>query len=159
MTKNWQKFTAGKNFSGTKNFNWLDLSLCLHKGRLNYRRSLQFSKENIQHQVQTLNFLIFFYFCVSFWLSWLRIRIPNTDRDPLTWLNPAPGSVSLPQSTKFSSVPVLKIKFVQTWGKVKELLSFIELREDLREKNAHYTANPYQCAKRSKMRLWNKYLL
>ncbi len=65
------------------------LSLGLHKGRPNYRRSLQLSKENIQH-FKTWNFLIFFYFCGSFLPAW--IRIPNTDPnpDPLTWLNPDP---------------------------------------------------------------------
>ncbi len=29
----------------------------------------------------------FFYFCGYFFLSWIRIRILNTDPDPLTWLN------------------------------------------------------------------------
>jgi hypothetical protein len=39
--------------------------------------------------LQNVKFLIFFYFCWSFLLSWIRIRIPNPglDTDPLTWLN------------------------------------------------------------------------
>ena len=41
------KFTAVKNFVGSKTT--IYLSLGLHKGRLSYRRSLQLSKENIQH--------------------------------------------------------------------------------------------------------------
>ncbi len=41
------------------------LFLCLHKGRPNYRRSLQPSKENILH-FKTWNFLTFLKFCRSF---------------------------------------------------------------------------------------------
>jgi hypothetical protein len=70
-----------KFFFGSKTT--IDLSLGFFKGRPNYRRSLQLSKENIQH-FKTLNFLIFFYFYGSFLPSWIRIRIPNTDPDPLT---------------------------------------------------------------------------
>ncbi len=49
------------------------LSLDLHKRRQRYKRSLQQSKENIQH-FNTWNFF-----------SWIRIWILNPD--PLTWLN------------------------------------------------------------------------
>ncbi len=37
-----------------------------------------------------MKYLNFFYFCGSFLSSWIRIRIPKTDRDPdpLTWSNP-----------------------------------------------------------------------
>ncbi len=53
----------------------------LHKGRPSYR-SLQPSKENIQH-FKTRNFLIFFYFCGSFLLpSWIRIRISKLQKKP-----------------------------------------------------------------------------
>jgi hypothetical protein len=49
MTENWKKFTAGKNLI----FLWSKIaiyrSLGLHKGGPSYRRSLQPSKENIQH--------------------------------------------------------------------------------------------------------------
>jgi hypothetical protein len=41
----------------------------LHKGRPNYRRTLQPSKENIQ---QKMKFINFFYFCGSFLPSWIR---------------------------------------------------------------------------------------
>jgi hypothetical protein len=37
-----------------------------------------------------MKFHNFFYFCGSFLPSWIRNRIPNTDPDPLTWLNPDP---------------------------------------------------------------------
>ena len=37
-----------------------------------------------------MNFKIIFYFFGSFLPSWIRIRIPNTDPDPLTRLNPDP---------------------------------------------------------------------
>ncbi len=40
------------------------LSLCLHKGRPSFRRSLQHEVKNIQN-FKKLNFLTFFYFCVS----------------------------------------------------------------------------------------------
>jgi hypothetical protein len=33
-----------------------------------------------------MTFLNFFYFCWSFLPSWIRIRIPNPDTDPLTWI-------------------------------------------------------------------------
>ncbi len=92
MTKNWKKFTAENFFFFFfffKNCNLL--SLGLHKGRSNYRRSLHPSKENIQ-LFKTWNFLIFFDFCGSFLPSWIQIRIPNLypDTDPLTWMNPDP---------------------------------------------------------------------
>jgi hypothetical protein len=38
----------------------------------------------------TLQNMNFFYFCGSFLLSWIRIRIPNTDPDPLARLNTDP---------------------------------------------------------------------
>ncbi len=43
-----------------------------------------------EHQaLQNMKFLNFLkYFCGSFLPSWIRIRIPNTDPDPLTLLNP-----------------------------------------------------------------------
>jgi hypothetical protein len=49
MTKNWKKFTAEKKniYFGPKTK--IYLSLGLHKGRPSYKRSLQLSKENIQH--------------------------------------------------------------------------------------------------------------
>jgi hypothetical protein len=57
------------------------LSLGLHKVCPSYRRSLQFSKEAIQHPKHEL-LPIIVYFCGSFLPSWIRIRIPNTDPDP-----------------------------------------------------------------------------
>jgi hypothetical protein len=60
------------------------LTVDLHKGRQSYRRSLQPSKENIQH-FKTWNLLNFFYFYSSFLPSCIldhcgsmRIRIRNT---------------------------------------------------------------------------------
>ncbi len=61
-----------------KKYNWLINRL--HKGRPGYRRSLQSSKENIQH-IKIWNSSTFFYFCGSF--------LPS-DPDPLTLLNPDP---------------------------------------------------------------------
>jgi hypothetical protein len=49
MTKNCKKTTAGRklNIFGSKTT--IHLFLSLHKGRPSYRKSLQPSKENIQH--------------------------------------------------------------------------------------------------------------
>jgi hypothetical protein len=47
MTKKIKKFTAEKKILGSKTT--IYLSIGLHKGRPSYRRSLQSSKENIQH--------------------------------------------------------------------------------------------------------------
>ncbi len=52
------------------------LSQGLHKGRPSYKRSLQPSKENIQH-LKTWNIFTFFYFWRSSLPSWIRIRIRN----------------------------------------------------------------------------------
>ncbi len=45
--KNWKYFTAEQKIILSEIFMYL--SLGLHKGRPNYRRSLQPSKDNIQH--------------------------------------------------------------------------------------------------------------
>ncbi len=65
-----------RNFESKTSYNLTTVSLGLHKGRPSYRRSLQPSKENIQH-FKTWNFLIFFYFCGSFLPSWTRILNPD----------------------------------------------------------------------------------
>ncbi len=74
-------------------FSWskiaIYLSLGLHKGRPSYRRSLQPSKENIQH-FKTWKLCIFFYFYGSFLPSWIRIRNLNADPDPATQINADP---------------------------------------------------------------------
>ncbi len=74
----WKK----KNF-GSKNTIFLFFQ-GLHKRRPSYKRSLHLSKKNIQ-LFKTWNFLMSFFFYWSFLSSWFRIRIPNTDPDPLTW--------------------------------------------------------------------------
>ncbi len=55
MTKTGKNLQPKNKFVGSKSA--IYLSLGLHKGRLSYRRSLQPSKENIQH-FRTWNFLI-----------------------------------------------------------------------------------------------------
>ncbi len=79
------------------------LSLGLHKGLPNYRRSLQPSKENIQH-IKTWNFLIFSIFVGHFcspgsgfriririhWQDWIRIRIRNTAVTAQNWKDRSP---------------------------------------------------------------------
>jgi hypothetical protein len=82
MTKNWKKITANKKiFFGSKT---IYLSLGLHKERPSYRRSLQLSKEAIQH-FQTWTFKIFSTFVGHFC-------------PPLTWLNPDPIRIRLIES-------------------------------------------------------------
>ncbi len=49
MSKNWQKITAEKNYIFLGSKTTIYLSLGLHKERPSYRRSLQLSKEAIQH--------------------------------------------------------------------------------------------------------------
>ncbi len=91
MTKNWKKITAEKK----KKFFWskttIYLFLSLHKERPSYRRSLQLSKEAIQH-FRTWTLRKNFYFWGSFLPSWIRIRIP--DPDTLTRLESGYGSGS-----------------------------------------------------------------
>ncbi len=61
MSKYWKKFTAEKNdVSLIKNYYLLTLGF--HKEHPSYRRSIQPSKENIQH-FKTRNFSTFSYFC------------------------------------------------------------------------------------------------
>ncbi len=73
MTKMWQKIPLKKEFI----FFWLKIAiyfaLCLHKGRPSCRRSLQPSKENIQH-FKKLNLFTFFNFCELVLPSWIRIQ-------------------------------------------------------------------------------------
>ena len=90
MTKNWEKNYSWKkiNFFGSK-LGTIYLSLGLHKERPSNRRSLQLSKEAIQH-FKTWTLKKNFYFCGSFLPFWIRIRIPNPDPNPLTRLNPDP---------------------------------------------------------------------
>ncbi len=65
------------------------LTLSLHKGRPNYRRSLHLSKENIQH-FQTWNFFLFLFLWALLdpdtdsvtCLNPDAIRIQNTERNP-----------------------------------------------------------------------------
>ncbi len=93
MIKNWKKFTAEKT---TKFY------IRIQKLQFNYPKAsikdVQVTKEAfgsqkrtymIQH-LKTWNFFNIFFFCGSFLPSWIRIRIPNTDPDPLTRLNPDP---------------------------------------------------------------------
>ncbi len=57
------------------------LCIGLHKGRTRYRRSLQASKENIQH-CKPWKFFTFFYICGSFWPSWILDPATHINADP-----------------------------------------------------------------------------
>jgi hypothetical protein len=70
MTKNWKKFTAEKKSFWSKIAIYLTLGL--HKGRPNFRRT-SLKREHLA--LQNLNNL---HFCGSFWPSWFRIRIQPT---------------------------------------------------------------------------------
>ncbi len=91
MAKNWKKLQLKKNL----NFFWSNiaiyLSLGLHKVCPSYRRSLQLSKEAIQH-FKSWTFTNFFLLLSVILPSWIRvrIRIPNPDPDQLAHLNPDP---------------------------------------------------------------------
>ncbi len=76
MTKNWKKLQLKKTKKNFWSKTTIYLSLGLHKERPSYIRSLQLSKEAIQH-FKTWNFLIFFYFYGSFLPPRIRIRNPE----------------------------------------------------------------------------------
>ncbi len=83
MTKSWNNITAENKFDIflIKNCNLLFPGLI--KGRPSYRRSLQPSKENIQH-FETWKFWTFFLFL------WVIFALLDPDPNPLTRLNPDP---------------------------------------------------------------------
>ncbi len=84
-----KKITAEKKTTFFLDQTAIYLSLGLHKVCPSCRRNLQLSKEAIQH-FKSWTFTNFFYFRGSFLPSWIRIRIPNTDPDPLARLNTDP---------------------------------------------------------------------
>ncbi len=84
MTKDLKKSSEKIKKFGSKTT--IYLSLGLQKERPSYRRSLQLSKEAIQH-FKTWTLKKKFYFRGSFLPSWIRIRIPSPDPGPLTdWI-------------------------------------------------------------------------
>ncbi len=88
MTKNWRrKITTEKKIKFFWSKTTIYLSRGLYKGHPSYRRSLQLSKENIQH-FKTWNFLIFFYFCGS-------LALLNLDPDPDSEYGSVSGSTDL----------------------------------------------------------------
>ena len=93
-----KKFTAEKklNFLGIKTTIYLSLSL--NKERPSYRRSLQISKEAIQH-VKTWTFKKNFYFCGSFLPFWIRIHWPDWIRIQSGSATATLVSLSLTEST------------------------------------------------------------
>jgi hypothetical protein len=65
---------AGKKKHEKKAGVWIRIDLVrIHKGRPTYRKSLQPSKENIQH-FKIWNYFTFFYLCGQFLSSWIRIQ-------------------------------------------------------------------------------------
>ncbi len=89
MKLNWKKIYSWEIFFFYQTT--IYLSIGLHKGRPSYKRSLQLSKENIQH-VKKLNFLIFStsvgYFCPPGTGSGSADLIKsgsNTNPDPQRW--------------------------------------------------------------------------
>ncbi len=86
MTKNLKQITAEKklNFFLIKNCN-LPIPRPLWS-----MSKLQKKPASHKRGHPTLQNMNFFYFCGSFLPSWIRIRIPNTDPDPLARLNTDP---------------------------------------------------------------------
>ena len=98
MTKNWKKITAEKKFIFFGSKTAIYLSLGLHKVCPSYRRSLQFSKEAIQH-FKTWTFTNY---CLRLWVIFALLDSDpdseygsgstdpieygsNTDPDPQPW--------------------------------------------------------------------------
>jgi hypothetical protein len=74
MIKYYTKLTTTKKENCFDKKIAIYLFLGLHKGHPSYKRSLQASKENIQHFKTHEISLKNFYFCGSFLPSWIRIR-------------------------------------------------------------------------------------
>jgi hypothetical protein len=85
------KFTGGKILNFLKTKIAVYLSLCIHKGRPSYRRSLQPSKRREHPALQNMKFLNFF----LFWWAIFALLCPDPDACPLTLLNPDPVSETL----------------------------------------------------------------
>ncbi len=75
----------GYGFFGSKTTIYLSQGLHIHRTSM-----LQKKPSALKRTSNT-----FFYFCGSFLPSWIWIRIPNTDPDPLTWLNPDPIGIRI----------------------------------------------------------------
>ncbi len=90
MTKNWKKITAEKKIKFFFYQTAIYLSLGLHKVCPSYRRSLQLSKEAIQHFTKHELLQIFLLLWVIFALL---------DPDPLTRLNPDQIRIRNPDRT------------------------------------------------------------
>ncbi len=91
-------------------------SLGIHKGGPSYRRSLQPSRENIQH---------LFYFCGSFLPSWIRIWIQI---HPLTWLNQDPIRIQTRNTGQYTLANTVLEGTVRGTGLYRWLTSYPELR-------------------------------
>ncbi len=83
----------------------------------------------------TLQNMIFFSFCGSFLPSWIRIRIPNTDPDPLARLNTDPDPDPDPKpwliTKNCKTLQLIKLQFFLSqppWktSKLQEKLSTIK---------------------------------
>jgi hypothetical protein len=128
-----QKLKADKKFL-IKNYNLPIPRLPLGTSKLQKK----FSALNREHPaVQDMKFLKFFYFCGSFLLCWIWIRIPNTDLDPdaMAWLNPDPIRIRIQSGSNPNPDPI-RIQFEagsETLDKARE-----ELRQ-LDQKHAALT--------------------
>ncbi len=88
-TKNWKKFTAERNlFFWINNYN-LPVFLGLHKRTFKLQNKPSALKRE-HPALKNMKFLNFFCFSGSLLPSCIRFRIPTTDPDSLTWLNPDP---------------------------------------------------------------------
>ncbi len=121
MTKNWRKkFTAEKKIIFFSSKTIIYLSLGLHKGRPGYKKKPSALKRE-NSALQNMKFLNFFYFCGSFFPSWIRIGIPNTDPDPLTWLNPDPIRIRIRNPTYNPSIITSELSYLWTSCFIQEL--------------------------------------
>ncbi len=119
MTKNWRR----------KKYSWkffkyffdkkiaIYLYLGLHKGRPSYRKSLQPSKQNIQHlkKWNLLTFFLFLWIIFRFWIG-ILIQIADPDKDPGNPWNPDPILFSLvDRQVRKIWVPVWYLMTIYRW--------------------------------------------
>jgi hypothetical protein len=89
MTKNCKNFSTGKKqiFFWDKKLQFTYPYATIKDVQVTEKA---FSSQKRHPALQTMKFLNFSNFGGSFFTSWIRIRIPNTDPDPLTRLSPDP---------------------------------------------------------------------
>ena len=85
-----------------------------------------------------LEILVFFPFCSPFWLSWIRIRIPNTDPDPESHFNTdLHGSGSQTLSKVSITLVHFKIFHENSWKMIKSAKTFVRQKKRVVDLDLH----------------------